>query len=93
MGMNGFILIDINRKISKIFRKPISRTFTLQDCCAAGPFLRVWPIALAASAGQRLLAGPGGGRLAPGASLDVAPTAELDNHAIALSMLSATKQP
>ena len=35
MGMNGFILIDINRKISKIFRKPISRTFTLQDCCAA----------------------------------------------------------
>ena len=34
MGMNGFILIDINRKISKIFRKPISRTFTLQDCCA-----------------------------------------------------------
>ena len=33
MGMNGFILIDINRKISKIFRKPISRTFTLQDCC------------------------------------------------------------
>ena len=32
--MNGFILIDINRKISKIFRKPISRTFTLQDCCA-----------------------------------------------------------
>ncbi len=51
------------------------------------------PIALAASAGQRLLAGPGGGRLAPGANLDVAPTAELDNHAIALSMLSATKQP
>ena len=33
--MNGFILIDINRKISKIFRKPISRTFTLQDCCAS----------------------------------------------------------
>lgn len=51
------------------------------------------PIALAASADQRLLAGPGGGRLVPGASLSVAPAAELDNHAIALSMLSATRRP